>query len=363
MVLVHRTSNERTLMLGFRPRGTVDVNPLVARAGALTILDEAPVALLVVDARGQIVHRNRAAVALSDTVAATRGASLLVALRDELAAVIRDEKSYPVHRTVAVAADGRQAEVEVSINRLHDGYVVVWSDETTSYDRSRATNSVATELLTQLSDQMAASASEVSSRTSSVAAGSHQMSASIREIAHSAAAAASGTTTAIEAAGLANERLAKLGDSSTRIGTASKLIEAIAEQTNLLALNATIEAARAGTAGKGFAVVAGEVKELAGRTRAATAEITEMIAAIQQDSVEAASAIGDILRLVDEIGGQQTMVASAVEEQTAVASEVSESVAALADTAALSEAAVADLRKAAGFVADKASEITALSGV
>ena len=96
---------------------------------------------------------------------------------------------------------------------------------------------------------------------------------------------------------LASQCLAELGESSTRIGAVSKLISAVAERTGLLALDATIEAVRAGEAGQGFAVVANEVKELAGRTRTATAEITEMIGAIQSDSPGAANAIGDIGRL------------------------------------------------------------------
>lgn len=57
----------------------------------------------------------------------------------------------------------------------------------------------------------------------------------------------------------------------------SKDIEQIAETTNILALNATIEAMRAGDAGRTFAVVANEVKTLAGETRKATDEISDVI--------------------------------------------------------------------------------------
>ena len=121
--------------------------------------------------------------------------------------------------------------------------------------------------------------------------------------------------------------MAKLGESSTQIGSVVKVITSIAEQTNLLALNATIEAARAGEAGKGFAVVAHEVKELARATATATADISERITAIQSDADAAVKAISEITGIIGRVGDTQASIASAVEEQTATTNEIGRNVA------------------------------------
>ncbi len=194
--------------------------------------------------------------------------------------------------------------------------------------------------LTRLSDEMASNAKQtagqatdvvaaseqISASSTAVAAAMEEMGASVREIAENTAEAARMTYSAVEASGLARNRMEKLDASATDIGNVIGVITSIAEQTNLLALNATIEAARVGEAGKGFAVVANEVKALAQQTATATEEIQAKIEAIQSDAAGAVDAITEISGLIDKVNEIATAIAGAVEEQSATTSEVSHSI-------------------------------------
>jgi methyl-accepting chemotaxis protein len=78
------------------------------------------------------------------------------------------------------------------------------------------------------------------------------------------------------------ERILSLAEQAVAVGEIISTVTDIAEQTNVLALNAAVEASRAGEHGKGFAVVASEVKSLANQSKAATAQVRQLLGEIQK---------------------------------------------------------------------------------
>jgi methyl-accepting chemotaxis protein len=200
------------------------------------------------------------------------------------------------------------------------------------------------------------------------------MGAAIREIAHNAGEAAQVAAEAVSVASETTGVVARLGASSEKINEVVNTITAIAAQTNLLALNATIEAARAGEAGKGFAVVASEVKDLAQETAKATEDISQRVVAIQADTANAVTAIGEIATIIGRISDFQNLIAAAVEEQTATTGEMTRSVGeaadgsleiagsitAVAEAAASTTGSVTDARQAADSLARMSGELQAL---
>lgn len=92
------------------------------------------------------------------------------------------------------------------------------------------------------------------------------------------------------------EAVQEIEGKSGEISEIIKTIEGISSKTNILALNASIEASRGGEAGKGFAVIAESIRELAGKTAAATKSTSELI----EDTVLATRKGAEVAGLTSE---------------------------------------------------------------
>jgi len=142
-----------------------------------------------------------------------------------------------------------------------------------------------------------------------------------------------------------SQAISMLSTQSKEIENILSVIKGIADQTNLLALNAAIEAARAGEQGRGFAVVADEVRQLAGRTTAATTEVESAIDAMRQETEnavammdeggnkvtqgvdmtnDAAVSLNNIIDSVDNVVLKIQSIAATAEEQSMTTAEVAQ---------------------------------------
>lgn len=222
--------------------------------------------------------------------------------------------------------------------------------------------------INQTASDIARHISETEHSTDQVAAAVNEMSSTVQEVASNASGAAGAASSADnnaksgmgvmeqtissinELAEQVNEvsgAMVQLESETDRIGHVLGVIKGIAEQTNLLALNAAIEAARAGEQGRGFAVVADEVRALAQRTQESTAEIQQIIEAVQsgasgasramevsrdktQRTVELMGETGESIRAISSaiasILDMNTQIATAAEEQSYAAEEINKNV-------------------------------------
>jgi len=304
-----------------------------------------------------------------DTAAAAATFGLI---SDTLKLSLASIKGYidEINTKLTAIANG---DLTATINREYAGDFVTIRDSINNISGSLRKTMVD---ISEVSHQVLSGAGQISNSAMDLANGSTQQASSIEELNASIDIINQQTmlnaNNAIEATTLSGQSTKYAGEGNTAVkqmveamqgikessGNISKIIKTIKDiafQTNLLALNAAVEAARAGEHGRGFTVVAEEVRNLAIRSQAATAETTgliedsiyrvdtgsgiaettaealdnivasanevlQIIRGISVSSQEQADAIGQVMNGLQQISAV-VQSNSAVSEETAAASE------------------------------------------
>ena len=185
------------------------------------------------------------------------------------------------------------------------------------------------DLIANVSVQIAGTNSDLSQRTDEqsaslrqTAAAMGQFTATVDQNAATALQANQLAQGASEAAAHGGRVVGQVVDTMQQMTTSSRkivdivgVIDGIAFQTNILALNAAVEAARAGEQGRGFAVVAAEVRSLAQRSAAAAKQIKTLID-------ESVSKVEAGARLVDDAGRSMDDIVCQVQRVTRLIGEI-----------------------------------------
>ena len=206
---------------------------------------------------------------------------------------------------------------------------------------------------------VSAASQNASTNVGTVAAAAEELSSSVTEISRQVSRSSEIASKAVGDAERTNATVQVLSTGAEKIGEVVKLIHSIAAQTNLLALNATIEAARAGESGRGFAVVASEVTALANQTAKATEEISGQVAAMQQATSDAVSAINGITETIAQMSEITVSISTAIEQQGEATREIARNIQSVAAGSSEISSHIGGVTTAASATGAAASEVLA----
>jgi methyl-accepting chemotaxis protein len=182
--------------------------------------------------------------------------------------------------------------------------------------------SVASEQVSATAQNLSQANSEQAASVEQTSASVEEMSASIRQNADNARVTDDMATQSSAEATQGGEAVRQTVKSMQAIADKIGIIDDIAYQTNLLALNAAIEAARAGEHGRGFSVVAAEVRKLAERSRIAAQEIVEIASSSLNIAERAGDQINGMVNSIKRTSELVQEISAASNEQASGAAQI-----------------------------------------
>ncbi len=176
------------------------------------------------------------------------------------------------------------------------------------------------------SEQMSQGSAQQSAAAEEVSASTEQMVANIRQNAENALQTEKIAIQAANDAEKGGKAVKRAMKAMKKIAQKIEVIEEIAGQTHLLSLNATIEAAKAQDYGRGFAVVASEVRVLAGRSRSAAEEISELVSSGVAVATRAGESLAHLVPDIQKTAELVQEISAASREQHAGAEQINNAI-------------------------------------
>ncbi|MCW2923174.1 MAG: methyl-accepting chemotaxis sensory transducer with Cache sensor [Thermoleophilia bacterium] len=261
---------------------------------------------------GDVLGRSLAAIARGDRGLAA-AARRMAEGELEVDVPVRSEADVLGHALQRLASERRDAHAERSARdaaaaaheqhrRETDAELIHAGSDLTAV---AATTASLAHALTAGVDELAASATALTTNAQRQAIVVDDVAATAASATEAGAAARGLVDAGVEAVDRASDAMATLNrstanvgdvitglaDKSARVEGIVATITGIADQTNLLALNAAIEAARAGDQGRGFAVVADEVRKLAVESQQSAGQISSIVQEMREETERTVAAM------------------------------------------------------------------------